>query len=179
MLNSRLLGDLHPVVANKAQTLIHNCAEKGLKIISTSTKRDDEYQATLYAQGRTKPGSIVTNMEVTGAHGFGLALDVVPVIGGKAVWNDEQAWQIIGTEAKKLGFVWGGDWKSFIDKPHLEFTDGLKFSDLRAGKRPLWFAYDELKDYVALRTEFQPATIDYLDAYKYANGLFTKLAALL
>ncbi|MEK4968784.1 M15 family metallopeptidase [Cytobacillus sp. FSL R7-0696] len=24
-------------------------------------------------------------------------------------------------EAKRLGFEWGGDWKSFIDKPHLQF----------------------------------------------------------
>ena len=42
-------------------------------------------------------------------------------------------------EGKKLGLTWGGDWKSIVDKPHFEYTEGLKAADLRAGKRPSWW----------------------------------------
>ena len=144
MINSRKIEDLHPILQVVFLELRSKCYDRGIKIILTSTLRDDEYQAELYAQGRTKPGSVVTNMNVTGAHGLGLAFDVVPVTAGLgnqevAVWNNNAWWDIIGREGKKLGLVWGGDWKSFVDKPHFEYTDGLTFKDLRAGKRPVWF----------------------------------------
>lgn len=139
MINSRRIEDLHPVVRAACQQHIDRCAKAGITIILTSTLRDDEYQATLYAKGRTAPGGVVTNVKVTGAHGLGLAYDVVPVVKGQAVWNDARMWKRIGDIGKQLGFVWGGDWKGFVDKPHFEMTQGLKFADLRAGKRPTWF----------------------------------------
>lgn len=165
MINSRKIEDLHPIVSAKARLHIDKCLDRGVSIILTSTLRDDEYQATLYAKGRTAPGSIVTNMEVTGAHGLGLAYDVVPIVDGVAIWDNDEFWKIIGEEGKKLGLVWGGDWKSFVDKPHFEMTEGLKFKDLRAGKRPRWFdmgvrmyvrtlqygmSGDDVKDYQSL-----------------------------
>jgi len=139
MINSREIKDLHPVVRKKCEEHIAACKSKGVSIIVTSTLRDDEYQASLYDQGRTKPGSIVTNLSVTGAHGLGLAYDVVPVVKGIAIWNDNKLWSIIGEEGKKLGLVWGGSWKSFVDKPHFELTDGLSSKQLRSGMRPTWF----------------------------------------
>ena len=80
MINSRKISDLHPVMQAKCNAHIRNCLERGVTIIPTSTLRDDEYQATLYAQGRTRQGSIVTNVKVTGAHGLGLAYVVVPIV---------------------------------------------------------------------------------------------------
>lgn len=148
MINSRNIDDLHPVVARKCRRHIELCAEKGVTVLVTSTLRDDEYQATLYAKGRTEPGGIVTNMSVTGAHGIGVAYDVVPIVNKKAVWDDHRLWKIIGDVGKSLGLAWGGDWKKLVDKPHFELLEGLSFNDIRSGKRPFWYKggymYDEV-----------------------------------
>lgn len=56
-------------------------------------------------------------------HIVGQALDFVMIHDGKADWsgyNKADAKKAIA-EAKRLGFTWGGDWKSFIDSPHLQF----------------------------------------------------------
>jgi peptidoglycan L-alanyl-D-glutamate endopeptidase CwlK len=180
MINSRLASDLHLIVETKAIEHIKRCKDRGINIILTSTLRDDEYQGKLYEQGRSAPGQIVTNMSRTGAHGLGLAYDVVPVdVNGNAIWSDDRLWNIIGEEGVKLGFVWGGNWKSFVDSPHFELTDGLKYSDLREGKRPAWFNNPSFYGYVAFRTKFEGQTMDFLDAYKYADPLFERLAKLL
>jgi peptidoglycan L-alanyl-D-glutamate endopeptidase CwlK len=144
MINSRKIEDLHPVVQDLCRKHIVACKAKGVDIQVTNTLRDAEYQESLYSLGRTKPGNIVTNMQLIGPHGFGLAYDVVPVVKGNAVWNDNRLWNIIGEEGKKLGLTWGGDWKSIVDKPHFEYTGGLKAADLRAGKRPSWWEVKQL-----------------------------------
>ena len=130
MLNSRDINDLNLIVKTKCKAHIENCLSRGVEVILTSTIRDDEYQGMLYAQGRTKPGQIVTNMSLTGAHGIAVAYDVVPVVEGKAVWDDNRLWTVIGEEGKKLGLTWGGDWK-FKDKPHFEMTFGYTWRTLK------------------------------------------------
>ena len=139
VINSRKIEDLHPVVQEICRKHIEACKGQGIQIIVTNTLRDSEYQEYLYSQGRTRAGNIVTNMRLIGPHGFGLAYDVVPIVKGKAVWNNNRYWRIIGIEGKKLGLTWGGDWKSIVDKPHFEYTGGLTAADLRAGKRPSWW----------------------------------------
>jgi peptidoglycan L-alanyl-D-glutamate endopeptidase CwlK len=139
MINSRRIEDLHPVVQELCRKHIEACKARGVIIQVTNTLRDAEYQAYLYSLGRTKPGSIVTNMKQIGPHAFGLAYDIVPVVNGKAQWNNVTLWQIAGEEGKKLGLTWGGDWKSIVDKPHFEYTGGLTAAQLRAGKRPAWW----------------------------------------
>ncbi|WCS68002.1 hypothetical protein Goe26_00900 [Bacillus phage vB_BsuM-Goe26] len=60
-------------------------------------------------------------------HLVGQALDFVPTKGYSSSVVD---WNGYGSStakkfvayAKKLGFEWGGDWKSFVDKPHLQFN---------------------------------------------------------
>lgn len=163
MINSRKMNDLHPVVMGLCVRHISACKERGIQVTVTSTLRDDEYQATLYAQGRTTPGNIVTNMSVTGAHGLGLAYDLVPVVKGVAVWNDANLWRVIGEEGKKLGLAWGGDWKSFSDKPHFEKTDGLSGKELRAGKRPKWFE----NEYVTILRTHLDSPEQWIKAIEY------------
>ena len=60
MINSRDINDLDPRVAAKCLALIDACRDAGIELIVTSTYRDNECQESLYAQGRTKPGQIVT-----------------------------------------------------------------------------------------------------------------------
>lgn len=141
MINSRKVEDLHPRVRELCGKHIEACAKRGVRIIVTSTLRDQQCQSALYAQGRTKPGKIVTQVRLIGAHGFGLAYDVAPVSsdGKRILWNDNAKWKVIAEEGKRLGFKWGGDWKTINDKPHFELTEGLSYSELRAGRRPSWW----------------------------------------
>lgn len=131
MINSRKISDLHPYVAGLCIKLIELCKKEGINIIVTSTLRDSEYQKYLF---KNVPGS--TNTPLVGPHGFGLAFDVVPVVNGKAIWNNNTWWKKIGSIGKSLSLEWGGDWKSIIDKPHFQYTQGLSGAELRAGKRP-------------------------------------------
>lgn len=140
MINSRKVEDLHSKLQELCKKHIGACKSKGVDVVITNTRRDAEYQAYLYAQGRTRAGSIVTNMKEIGPHGFGLAYDIVPVVNGKAQWNNDKLWHIAGEEGKKLGLTWGGDWKSIVDKPHFEYTGSIKTTELRSGKRPSWWA---------------------------------------
>lgn len=148
MINSRDINYLHPAKVRPGYETLKNRVkdELGLEIILTSTGRDDEYQASLYAKGRTKPGSIVTYMKQTGAHGlrecegelYCLAFDIVIVINGKAVWS-HPAYQQIGRIGEELGFFWGGRWSTLNDVYHFQMTDGLTPAQLRAGQRPSWW----------------------------------------
>lgn len=57
-------------------------------------------------------------------HIVGQAIDFVPVKNAKAVWDGYGSADVLKfvAEAKRLGFEWGGDWKDFVDKPHLQFN---------------------------------------------------------
>lgn len=120
-MSSRRLEDLHALVTDKAQQLIALAHAKGIELLVTSTLRTFEEQAELFALGRTKPGKKVTNAKPGESwHNFGLAFDVVPLINGKAVWNSP-FWDHIGALGKQVDLAWGGDFKSFKDRPHFEF----------------------------------------------------------
>ena len=62
MINSRSLDDLLPQVKERVEKFIANCKSHNIDLLVTSTYRDFESQAALYAQGRTTPGNIVTNI---------------------------------------------------------------------------------------------------------------------
>lgn len=149
MINSRKTSDLHPYVAGLCNKLIKLCKNEGITIQVTSTLRDAEYQRFLYEH---VPDS--TNTPLIGAHGFGLAFDVVPIVNGKAIWDNQGMWNKIGTLGKSLGLTWGGDWKSIIDKPHFEYTQGLSGKDLRAGKRPKF--PEEKEEFNIMTYDLQP-----------------------
>ena len=51
---------LHPVVADYRDELVERAEEKGIDLVITEGYRSMERQASLYAQGRTEEGAIVT-----------------------------------------------------------------------------------------------------------------------
>ena len=134
MINSRKIEDLHPHVASLCRKFIERCKEAGVDVLVTSTYRDHESQNALYAQGRTAPGKIVTKAKGgQSLHNHKVAFDVVPLVNGKAIWNDEGLWRKIGQIGQEVGLEWGGNWK-FQDKPHFQYTGGLTLADFQAGK---------------------------------------------
>src|SRR5574343_602378 len=139
MINSRSLDELHPYVKQLAEELIAKCDEEDIDLLITSTYRDRESQAVLYAQGRTTPGNKVTNARPGQSfHNYRCAFDVVPLVHGKAVWDttgpSAQLWKSIGEAGKSVGLEWAGDWATFKEYPHFQYTGGLKLADFQAGK---------------------------------------------
>lgn len=138
MINSRQLDDLLPVVEQKVRAFIDACAAEGIDLLVTSTFRDYESQNELYAQGRTKPGKIVTNAKGGESfHNFQCAVDVVPLRNGKPVWStsgeDGKLWNRIGEIGESVGLEWAGRWRTFREFAHFQYTAGLTLAQLREG----------------------------------------------
>ncbi len=138
VIDSRSLSDLEPEARRRAIDFLARCQADGLEVLITSTYRSAARQQQIYNQGRTTPGMIVSGSRPGfSMHNFRCALDVVPMRGKKAVWDNRKPenlalWMRIGKHGKDAGFEWGGDWKRFVDMPHLQYTSGMKLSELRA-----------------------------------------------
>ncbi|MNO74582.1 Peptidoglycan L-alanyl-D-glutamate endopeptidase CwlK precursor [compost metagenome] len=135
---SKLTG-LHPVVRQATERLIERSFARGVPILITQGLRTIAEQDALYAQGRTKPGQIVTQARGGYSnHNFGVAIDFCLLLpDGKSVsWTVAKEWMTVVDIAKALGFEWGGDWKSFKDYPHFEMCFSLTTAQYRSGKQP-------------------------------------------
>lgn len=136
MIDSRKLEDLHPHVEKLCREFITQCRAAGIVVLITSTYRDNECQARLYAKGRTAPGPKVTNAKPGKSfHNWKCAFDFVPIVHGKAAWNDLSTFKKCGEIAETVGLEWAGRWKSFKEMAHCQYTGGLTIADLQAGKQ--------------------------------------------
>lgn len=64
----------------------------------------------------------VTNADAgQSPHNFAMACDCCPMKDGNFWWEaPDRYWQMYGELAEGMGLVWGGDFKSISDKPHIE-----------------------------------------------------------
>ena len=142
---------LHPKVRDEVKNIYLNeivPALSGKAICRFAyTLRTFAEQDALYAQGRTKLydangrklGLVTKAKGGQSIHNFGLALDIVLLKDTNgdgtfesASWEDtidfdkdgRADWMEIVSILKRNGWIWGGDWKSFKDKPHFEKTFG-------------------------------------------------------
>jgi peptidoglycan L-alanyl-D-glutamate endopeptidase CwlK len=120
--SERRLKQLHPAVAAAVIATIADLADKGTVVEVVQGLRTYEEQDALFAKGRTAPGQIVTQARGGESnHNFGLAADLCPFTNDKPDWNAPMAvWAAIGTAAMAHGLEWGGQWKKFLDKPHVQ-----------------------------------------------------------
>lgn len=131
MINSRNIDDLLPAVAEKCKKFIQLCKDENIDVLITSTYRDNESQAALYAQGRTTSGKKVTNAKPGYSfHNHRVAFDFVPIVNGKAVWDNWKLFQKCGILAEKAGLEWAGRWKSFPETAHCQDTGGKTIEQL-------------------------------------------------
>lgn len=134
MIASRKLEDLIPKVGVMARNFINRCQEQGIDVIITSTYRDDESQAALYAQGRTAPGRRVTNAKPGFSwHQHRCAFDFAPLKHGKIDWDDLVLFRHCGEIGEACGLEWAGRWKSFNELAHMQYTGGLTIAQLQKG----------------------------------------------
>lgn len=121
---------LHPAIRREAAGFITDAEDAlGITLRITQGLRTIDEQNALYAQGRTKPGKIVTKARGGQSyHNYGLAIDLVEMIDGQPNWNFK--YEKLLPYAMKYGFSWGGNFKSIPDKPHFEKTFGLSWQEL-------------------------------------------------
>ncbi|RKP48086.1 M15 family peptidase [Cohnella endophytica] len=137
---------LNPAVAAGRDKLVAQSAKLGIDVVITDGFRSMAEQDALYRQGRGDGGAVVTQAKGGESyHNYGLAIDfALRTPAGKVIWdmqydgnrNGKPDWLEVVAIAKKLGFSWGGDWKSFRDYPHLQMDFGYSIQDLQNGWRP-------------------------------------------
>lgn len=119
------------------------------------TLRTFKEQDELYALGRTKLydkngkrlGKVTNAKGGQSFHNYGLAFDIVLLVNKdnkpgleSASWDiktdfdkdGKSDWVEVVNVAKKYGWEWGGDWKSFKDYPHFQKTFGKTTKELQA-----------------------------------------------
>lgn len=82
--------------------------------------RTIERQKELLAAGKS---TTMNSKHIKQADGFGHAVDLYPIKNGAIDSNGyDNLAKVLKSSAAKLGITieWGGDWKSFIDKPHYQ-----------------------------------------------------------
>jgi peptidoglycan L-alanyl-D-glutamate endopeptidase CwlK len=140
------IATLHPAVRPYARALIEKAAAQSIIIKVISGMRTYAEQDALYAQGRTKPGEIVTKARGGYSnHNFGIAFDIGIFKGSsdpeqaKTYVSSSPVYKAIGALGTDLGLEWGGNWSSIVDEPHFQlrptWADGLKERDMLAQLR--------------------------------------------
>jgi hypothetical protein len=130
---SRELSDCHEELQVRFNALKADYeATTNRQLYVTCTWRSQTKQAELYAQGRTAPGQIVTQIDgvtrksrhmVYPSQAVDVAIDYDPGPGKHLSW-DTAAYQPLGPLCEKHGLVWGGSWHGFKDYPHIELPAG-------------------------------------------------------
>lgn len=144
------IATFHPLLRDKLKEWYleanNKLLPKGYRLRITHVYRSVQEQNDLYALGRTKKGSIVTNAKGgQSIHNYGLAFDFVILRDlddngtfETADFTVNEYWKKIANYFKSKGFTWGGDFKSFKDAPHLEYSKGLSWSYFKALKNQLY-----------------------------------------
>jgi peptidoglycan L-alanyl-D-glutamate endopeptidase CwlK len=118
--SERVITTLLPEVQPYARALIAKAAANGITIKVISGLRTYDEQNDLYAQGRTKPGNIVTNARAGYSnHNFGIAFDI-GVFENSRYLDDSPKYKAVGLLGTDLGLEWGGNWKTIQDEPHFQ-----------------------------------------------------------
>lgn len=119
-LASRKIEDLIPEMQTLAIAFKWAMEDAGIDFIFTCTFRSQKEQNALYAQGRTKPGNIVTWTR-NSKHTQREAFDIAVLKAGKITWDTKDYMQP-GQIGMEIGLNWGGIWKKSKDYPHFEYA---------------------------------------------------------
>jgi hypothetical protein len=124
---------LEPATRLLVAGIISAAKQMGIELMVYETYRSQQRQQELFKNGATKLHNV-------GVHHYGLACDIVRVVGGEPSWKGD--FSFLGRLAGSSGMIWGGDWgapeirHSFIDAVHVQRCTVARQSDLFAG---VWF----------------------------------------
>lgn len=134
--SSNSLSTLDPYVAQLATKFLELTKANNLDVRILYAFRSWDEQDRLYAQGRTTPGSIITNARGGDSfHNWGLAFDAAPFENG-VISTDMEKFNLMGRFGEQAGLEWGGRFKDLLDLPHFQYTYGLNTTDLLNGVVP-------------------------------------------
>jgi len=129
--SERNLATLEPVTARLVRELVRRLQSEGLNFKVTSGTRTWSEQTRLYAQGRTTSGDKVTNAKAGQSwHNFGVAADLTAFdkSGKRPKWEGAE-YDRMGEIAEDLGLEWGGSWRKFKDRPHVQRPLGVTLAE--------------------------------------------------
>mgnify|MGYP003385398970 CR=1 FL=1 len=129
---ARDLGFLHPVMRGHVVMFLARYKQlTGYDLLVVCTTRSYADQASAQKAGKSNAAPGLS------WHQWGLAADLVPMVHGKPLWTTHDAtgtmlseWTIFGTTAVECGLDWSGNWKSFVEYGHVQFTGGLNIHDV-------------------------------------------------
>ena len=183
----------HPRLQRIASAWIKACATEGITVAIGETLRTVAEQDALYAQGRTKPGNIVTNAKgnsYSSQHQWGIAFDFylkMDVDGDGSVsddaYNDSTGMFKRAAElAKALGLAWGGDWRSIVDKAHLYLPDWGSGTNILKQRYGTFEAFKKTwpkMDVATVKADSDAGAADLKDIKSGAHGLSITASSLI
>ncbi len=129
--NQQRLSGVKPILAEAAAWMIEAARQRGNILVVAEGFRSVQTQNDYYAQGRTKPGKIITHLKGgKSKHNFGEAVDFDFVVNGIQSNDLGNNWNLIGELSAKVGLVWGGNWKTLKDYRHIEMPSNYKLPNL-------------------------------------------------
>lgn len=118
----RDIDELAKVAQLAIRLFFQECHKNGISIFVTETYRSLERQKYLYAQGRTRPGQVVT-WTLDSNHKNRLAWDIgASTLSGNTNIYNLAIMKKAGSIALKLGIEWGGTWTKNLDYPHFQVS---------------------------------------------------------
>ena len=172
-MNEDKIKDLHPSIQPLVREFLARAKASGYPLRITHGYRSIDEQNALYEQGRTKPGSIVTNAKGGQSfHNFGLAVDVYDEVRG---YNTD--WDELGRIADGVGLEHGD--RGYVDLPHFQYRGGLTLEHVQNGERPpiLHLTNDDMTELEKQLLEAHEKNLTLLNAAKLDERL-TKLENL-
>jgi hypothetical protein len=121
---------LEPMTRQLVQQIIEAAGQMGIAVMIFETYRSQARQQELFNNGATK-------LRTVGVHHYGLACDIVRVVGGAPSWKGD--FSFLGQLAHSSGLIWGGDWgdptikHSFVDSVHVQRCTVARQGALFAG----------------------------------------------
>jgi hypothetical protein len=137
-INQAMLARVAPQLQVKVRAFMAAAAADGKGLQVVQSLRTITEQNALFAQGRTKPGKVVTDARGgQSLHNFGCAIDmaVLDASGNiakdaRGEWDDSQ-YPPFHEWAAAAGLEWGGAWSHFKDMPHVQWTNGMTLAQIQ------------------------------------------------
>lgn len=124
---NRNINELTKDALLACRLFFQQCLLEGVDVFVVEGYRSQARQDWLYAQGRTRPGAIVTWTRNSN-HKSRRAWDIGAVQNAASGYNiyNTTVLKKAGAIATKMGITWGGNWPNNIDYPHFEIPVGWK-----------------------------------------------------
>jgi hypothetical protein len=132
---------LEPVTRQLVQRIVTSAQQMGIEVMIYETYRSQQRQQELFNNGATR-------LRRVGVHHYGLACDIVRVIGDEPSWKGD--FTFLGQLAQSCGLIWGGDWgaphikHSFVDSVHVQRCTVARQGDLFSG---VWYPDENYNPY--------------------------------